>query len=111
MVAEYQDLVEALQGSDYHRFRLTMKSCSIIPPSEVLEEFYGDREGEEASASEPLDPLLEAICMKALAKRPQDRYPTCRMFWQALHGYVEGKEFARQSLGESGMSRGPGRGG
>ncbi|HLY73688.1 MAG TPA: serine/threonine-protein kinase [Planctomycetota bacterium] len=95
MVVEYRDLVEALQGSDYHRFRLTMKSCSIIPPSEVLGEFYGNREGEEAAGNEPLDPLLEAICMKALAKRPEERYASCRLFWEALHGYVEGKELAK----------------
>src|SRR6185503_18929470 len=43
MVGEYRDLVEALRGSDYHRFRLTMKSCAIIPPSEVLSEYYGSR--------------------------------------------------------------------
>ena len=94
MVAEYRDLVEALHGSDYHRFRLTMKSCSIIPPSEVLSEYYGNREGEGASGNEPLDPVLEAICMKALAKRPDDRYPSCRLFWEALHTCVEGKELA-----------------
>jgi hypothetical protein len=35
-VAEYRDLLEALQDSEYHRFRLTMKSCSILPPSRVL---------------------------------------------------------------------------
>jgi len=90
MVAEYRDLVEALQDSDYHRFRLTMKSCSIVPPSAVLAEYYGNRDGE--SSSEPVDPILEALCMKALAKRPEDRFQTCRAFWEALHGYVESKE-------------------
>jgi serine/threonine protein kinase len=94
MAAEYRDLVEALQGSEYHRFRLTMKSCSIIPPSEVLEEYYGHCGAEDAAGNEPLDPLLEAICMKALAKRPDDRYPSCRCFWEALHTFVEGKELA-----------------
>jgi serine/threonine protein kinase len=97
MVVEYRDLVEALQGSEYHRFRLTMKSCSIIPPSEVLGEYYGNREAEESAGNEPLDPLLEAICMKSLAKRPDDRYPTCRGLWEALHSYVEGKELASQN--------------
>jgi serine/threonine protein kinase len=94
LVAEYRDLVDAIQGSDYHRFRLTMKQCSIIPPSEVLSEYYGNRESEDGAGSEPLDPVLEAICMKALAKRPEDRFPTCRVFWEALHGYVEAKEMA-----------------
>jgi len=74
MVTEYRDLVEALQGSDYHRFRLTMKTCAIVPPSSPGE-YYGDPEGEEAAGNEPLDPVLEGICMKALAKRPEDRFP------------------------------------
>src|SRR6185436_1422106 len=29
MVAKYRDIVQAIQGSDFHRFRLTMKTCSI----------------------------------------------------------------------------------
>jgi hypothetical protein len=74
-----------------------MKTCAIVPPSEVLGEYYGDPEGEEASGNEPLDPVLEGICMKALAKRPEDRFPSCRVFWEALHTYVEGKESSRKS--------------
>jgi serine/threonine protein kinase len=92
LVAEYRDLVDAIRGSDYHRFKLTMKQCSIVPPSEVQSEYYGNREGEDVADYEPVDPALEAICMKALAKRPDDRYSGCRVFWEALHGYVESKE-------------------
>jgi serine/threonine protein kinase/formylglycine-generating enzyme required for sulfatase activity len=31
-----------------------------------------------------LDPQLEEICLKALAKRPEERYPSCRAFADAL---------------------------
>jgi serine/threonine protein kinase len=93
MVTEYRDLVEALQDSEYHRFRLTMKSCDILPPSRVLSEFYGARPEEtDGPAAEPIDPVLERICMKALARKPEDRYPNCREFWEALHAFVEQKE-------------------
>ncbi len=93
LVAEYRDLIEALEGSDYHRFRLTMKACTIIPPSEVLAEYYGNTGDEnDGVAAEPVDPALEAVCMKALAKNPDDRFQTCRALWEAIHGFVESKE-------------------
>jgi serine/threonine protein kinase len=36
-----------------------------------------------------LDPLLEEICVKALAKDPADRYPGCREFMEALQAWRE----------------------
>jgi hypothetical protein len=30
--------------------------------------------------------------MKALARKPEDRFQSCRAFWEAIHGYVEAKE-------------------
>lgn len=93
LVTEYRDLAQALQGSEYHRFRLTMKACAIIPPSEVLTDYYGNAgDGKDGHAGEPIDPVLEAICMKALAKCPQDRFQTCRALWEAIHCFVEAKE-------------------
>ena len=91
MVAEYRDIVESIEGSDFHRFRLTMKTCSIVPPSEVLEEYYGTG-GEDAGPHERIDPDLEAVCMKALAKKPGDRFQTCRALWEAIHGIVESRD-------------------
>ena len=46
----------------------------------------------DATAVEPIDPVLEAVCMKALAKKPEDRFQTCRAFWEAIHGFVEARE-------------------
>ena len=93
MVAEYRDIVQSLQGSDFHRFRLTMKTCSIVPPSEVLAEYYGSRgDDQEPGPHERIDPELEALCMKALAKKPENRFQTCRAFWEAIHGFVESRE-------------------
>jgi serine/threonine-protein kinase len=37
-----------------------------------------------------LDPRLEAICLKALAKKPSDRYPSCRDFAAALRRWQAG---------------------
>ena len=82
LLEEYRDLLEAIEGSEYHKFRLIMKQCDILPPREVL----ASRADEGA---QPPDPVLEGICTKALAKEPQDRYPTCRALWEALHRYVE----------------------
>jgi hypothetical protein len=38
-----------------------------------------------------LDPALEAICFKALAKQPEDRYPSMRAFARALESWLDGK--------------------
>lgn len=45
------------------------------PPSAVLPE---------------LDPALDAICLKAIAKQPADRYPSAKDFATALAGYLRG---------------------
>jgi predicted Ser/Thr protein kinase len=41
-----------------------------------------------------LDAALEAICLKALAKKPQDRYPSMRAFALALEAWLAGKPVA-----------------
>ncbi|HEV3255858.1 MAG TPA: serine/threonine-protein kinase, partial [Gemmataceae bacterium] len=41
-----------------------------------------------------LDPALEAICLRALAKRPEDRYPSMRAFAEALEAWLAGKASA-----------------
>jgi predicted Ser/Thr protein kinase len=38
-----------------------------------------------------LDPDLEAVCLKALAKRPRDRYPSMAAFAEALEAWLAGK--------------------
>lgn len=38
-----------------------------------------------------LDPALEVICLKALAKQPADRYPSMRVFAEALESWLAGK--------------------
>jgi serine/threonine protein kinase len=38
-----------------------------------------------------LDPNLEAICLRALAKKPEERFPDCRAFAEALRSWQAGK--------------------
>jgi predicted Ser/Thr protein kinase len=38
-----------------------------------------------------LDPALEAICLRALAKQPGDRYPSMRVFAGALESWLAGE--------------------
>jgi hypothetical protein len=44
-----------------------------------------------------LDPQIEAICLKAMAKRPEDRYATMGELAAALGDYIRGTEFAPRS--------------
>jgi serine/threonine protein kinase len=39
-----------------------------------------------------LDRKLEAICLRALAKRPQERFPSCREFAEALRTWQAGRD-------------------
>jgi hypothetical protein len=49
----------------------------------------GCRDPQRPTALRPdLDPRLEAIVMRAMAKRPADRYPTMDVFAAALDGYL-----------------------
>jgi serine/threonine protein kinase len=48
-----------------------------------------------------LDPALEAICFKALAKQPQDRYPSMRAFADVLDSWLGGE---KRPLARSGLS-------
>ena len=36
-----------------------------------------------------LDPRLDALCMRAMAKKPSDRFPSCRAFAEALKAWKE----------------------
>ncbi len=57
---------------------LLMAQIALDPPP-PLTEFRPD-----------LDPVLEAICLKALAKRPQDRYRSMKAFAEALESWLAG---------------------
>jgi serine/threonine protein kinase len=65
----------------------------LIPPDQVVAAHQQeiDARHAEGPALEPVDAALSAICMKALARKPEDRYQTCRAMWQELQHYLEGR--------------------
>lgn len=79
-----------------YRIRFTLDKCKIIPPSQVVAERREklkviQESGIGVIMPEPVDPALEAICMKALRKNPEERYQSCREMWEALQQFIEGK--------------------
>ncbi|HTF56862.1 MAG TPA: serine/threonine-protein kinase [Planctomycetota bacterium] len=65
----------------------------LIPPDHVVATHQQEIEARHAEgpALERIDAALSAICMKALARKPEDRYQTCRAMWQELQQYLEGR--------------------
>lgn len=85
LLDDYREVVGLMSGSDYFKLRITMKECVIIPPAEAAKRRGGEDMGDT------IDTALEAICMKALAKKPEARYASCRAMWKELQQYVEGR--------------------
>jgi serine/threonine protein kinase len=54
-----------------------------------------------------LDPQIEAICLKAMAKRPEDRYATMGEFAAALGDYLRGRHLTPRSLTPGGLAEFP----
>jgi serine/threonine protein kinase len=40
---------------------------------------------------DPIDPALTAICLKAMARKPEDRYPSCKAMWREIEQYLDGR--------------------
>ncbi len=64
------------------------RRCEVVPPS-------------SRPTGGEIPPELETICLKALAKRREDRFPTAREFHDALQGYVEGIHDAERRAAEA----------
>lgn len=47
-----------------------------------------------------LDPMIEAVCLRAMAKSPEDRYPTMADFAVALKEYIQNADSAPSNLVE-----------
>ncbi len=84
LLQEYRELSPVLEEYRRNWLRLVMEQCRIIPPGELLRQ-------EPDSSCEPVDPALEAICMKALARDPLRRHDSCRDLSRELQQYLEGR--------------------
>lgn len=59
----------------------------LVPPDQVS--IQAGEKGERVV--DVVDPAVTSICMKALARKPGDRYPNLRAMWQELQQYLEGQ--------------------
>jgi serine/threonine protein kinase len=91
---ECEDISGVQSGSSFHKFRMTMRNCEIRPPSQVLASRHVALITQEFTQAFPelIDPAVEAICMKALSKDPERRFPSCSAMWQALLPHTLGPE-------------------
>jgi len=65
------------------------------PPSEAFAERHADGERKDAHAA-PIDPVLDAIVLKALEKKRENRYQTAGEFAKAISNYLAGKTVSLQ---------------
>jgi predicted Ser/Thr protein kinase len=54
----------------------------VVPPSQAV----------KAGSASPVDRSIEAICLRALAKKPGERYPTAKAFADDLDRWLKGEE-------------------
>jgi serine/threonine protein kinase len=73
------------RNSPYETYQAVLE-CAVVPPSKLNSE---------------LDPTLDAIVMKAVAKDKENRYPTAEAFGDAMLGYLHhrGKGSGGNELG------------
>jgi serine/threonine protein kinase len=75
-------------------FSSIANECRIIPPSKVIAEQRDQIkkrvEYDLPAKADSVDGALEAICMKALRRNPDDRYSSCKELWQELQQFIEG---------------------
>ncbi|HKS16885.1 MAG TPA: serine/threonine-protein kinase, partial [Planctomycetota bacterium] len=65
----------------------------LIPPDEAAARQRNDSEpgSEEGAGANDVEPALAAICVKALARKADGRYASCRAMWRELQQYLEGQ--------------------
>jgi serine/threonine protein kinase len=65
----------------------------LVPPDQVAARPRPEKPGEpvQERVIEIVDPAVTSICMKALARKPDDRYDTIRKMWQEIQQYIEGQ--------------------
>ncbi len=82
-------------SNDDFDFVSTMKECKIISPSRIVTQLREKLKkihelGVRAYMPDSVDEALEAICVKAMRKNPEERYQSCNEMWEKLQQCVEG---------------------
>jgi serine/threonine protein kinase len=64
----------------------------LVPPNQVAGRARVDRRGDrQERVPDVVDPAITSICMKALARKPADRYAGLRAMWQEIQQYIDGQ--------------------
>jgi serine/threonine protein kinase len=66
----------------------------VGPPLAVLISALQHEPPPPRTLNPDVPPVLEAVCLKTLAKRPEDRYPSCRELAEDLQGWLRGEPSA-----------------
>jgi len=85
-------------SGDFLTITKTMEECKVVSPTRIVAEQreklkkIHEMSGINPRMPDSVDEALEAICMKALRKNPDERYQSCNEMWLALQQYVEGHQ-------------------
>ncbi len=66
------------------------------PPQVVLYNILNTDPPPPRSVRPKVSPALEAVCLRAMARRPEDRYPSCREFADDLRRWLAGEPWQGQ---------------
>jgi serine/threonine protein kinase len=89
----HEDSEEVRSSSSSTAFLYHALHGILVPPDELAAQARAAIEGGRGDGPvlDSVDPALNAICLKALARAPEQRFSTCREMWQEIQQYLEGR--------------------